>query len=237
MRILSTVLFALVLGVSAPAFFGATALAQDAGDPPDTPAGGGDTEGGDGEGDDGEGATTDKPEESTSEELDVDALRQQYLKLRDQLFRSRARAAAVASALYSTKLSVNLNYTTGRFYSVTRATIRVDGANVFDDVQGSIASDKATRFEGYVAPGRHQLSVRIEAAGKDDERFTSVIENAFVVQAPAGKDVTVTATAKDEGNIPYNWGKKQRGSYKLHLDIDVNTVERNSGKKNRIKRK
>ena len=117
----STVVFALLLGVSAPAFTG-TALGQKIGDPPppEEREGAGDGDDGDGEGDGGE-ATPDKTEEPAAEEYDVDALRQQYLKLRDQLFRSRARAAAVASALYSTKLSVNLNYTTGRFYSVTRA--------------------------------------------------------------------------------------------------------------------
>src|SRR5262245_24387348 len=68
----------------------------------------------------------------SGEGADVDALRQEYLKLRDELFASRARAAAVASALYSTKITIKLAYTTGRFYNIRRATVRLDGANVFD---------------------------------------------------------------------------------------------------------
>lgn len=160
------------------------------------------------------------------EALDIDALRQEYLRLRDELFRSRARAATVASALYSTRLRVHLDYESARFYAVTRATIRLDGANVFDDTGGAVGADKAPRFEGFVAPGRHRLSIRIEATGKDDERFTSVIDNTFTIQAPAGKDVVIRARAKDGGDIPYAWEKKQRGSYGLHLDVAVEAVPR-----------
>lgn len=83
--------------------------------------------------------------EADAEVKDIDALRKEYLRLRDELFRSRARAATVAGALYSTRLQVNLRYDSARFYSVTRATIRLDGANVYDDTSGAIAQDNALR--------------------------------------------------------------------------------------------
>ncbi len=203
---------------------------------------GGDKDGADAKKADGEPADTEATPDGTEpaaektegaadqEGADIDALRQEYLRLRDQLFRSRARAAAVASAMYSTKLTILLSYDTGRFYAVDRATIRLDGANVFDDSSGAIANDKAPRFEGYVAPGRHVLSVRIEATGKDDERFTSTTENTVTFQAPAGKDVTITARAKDGGNIPYAWKKKEKGSYQLTLNVKVDTKKRPTAK-------
>ncbi|HWN67356.1 MAG TPA: hypothetical protein VNM90_06925, partial [Haliangium sp.] len=53
-----------------------------------------------------------------------------------------------------------------------------------------------------------------------------VIDNAFTLEAPAGKDVIVRIRARDAGDIPYAWGKKQRGSYKLALDVAVETVAR-----------
>jgi hypothetical protein len=157
---------------------------------------------------------------------DVDALRQEYLALRDELFQSRARAATVASAIYSTKVSIKLAYGTGRFYNVTRAVVRLDGASVFDDTEGTIANDDAVRFEGWIAPGRHVLSVRVEATGKDDDRFTSATETSVVVQAVAGKDLVVIAKARDGGDLPYTWKKKERGSYRLGVDIDVKTADR-----------
>ncbi len=165
----------------------------------------------------------------SGEGADVDALRQEYLKLRDELFASRARAAAVASAMYSTKLSIKLTYTTGRFYNVRRATVRLDGANVYDDTDGKISGDDAVRFEGYVAPGRHLVTMRIEAAGKDDDRFTTTTETTAVVVAPAAKDVIVAARASDGGDLPYAWKSKEAGTYDLRLAIDVKTVARPGG--------
>lgn len=168
-------------------------------------------------------------------DVDVEALRQQYLKLRDRLFRSRARAAAVASSLYSTKLTVKLKYTTGRFYSVTRTTIRLDGSNIYDDTEGNISNNNAPRFEGWVAPGRHVVSIRVEADGKDDQRFRSAIEDTFTVQAPPGHDLIISATAKDGGDIPYNWRKNKRGSYKLHVDVNIEAVKRREAKRDKKK--
>jgi hypothetical protein len=164
------------------------------------------------------------------EALDIDALRQEYLRLRDELFRSRARAAAVASALYSTRLRIHLDHDSARFYTITRSTVHLDGANVYDDATGAIGADRAVRFEGFVAPGSHRIGVRIEATGKDDERFTTVIDNAFTLEAPAGKDVIVRIRARDAGDIPFAWQKKQRGSYKLGLDVAVETVARQQDK-------
>src|SRR5690606_10605605 len=82
---------------------------------------------------DGDGPAAPSPAQPGA--IDVDALRQEYLKLRDRLFRSRARAATVASAVFSTRLQVNLYYTTGRFYTITRASIRLDGSTIFDDTE------------------------------------------------------------------------------------------------------
>lgn len=157
---------------------------------------------------------------------DVDALRQEYLKLRDELFASRARAATVASSLYSTKITVRLAYTSGRFYGVEKATIRLDGAKVYEDIEGAIAVDDAVRFEGWIAPGRHLVSIRVEAIGKDDDRFTSATEATFVVQATAGKDLIVAARAKDGGDIPYEWKRGEAGTYRLSIDADVKAVAR-----------
>ena len=163
--------------------------------------------------------------------VDVDSLRQEYLQLRDELFASRARAASVASQLYSTKISIRLTYTTARMYGIGRASIRLDGASVYDNTAGAIAADDAIRFEGYIAPGRHMVTFRIEANGKDDPRFTTATESSVIVQAVAGKDLGVAAKAKDGGDMPYKWKKKESGTYKLGLDIEAKSIARGTEKK------
>ena len=174
----------------------------------------------------------DKPAEAATDEptatgdTDVDTLRQEYLQLRDELFKSRARANTVASQLYSTRVQIRLTYTTARYYNPAKASIRLDGASVYEDASGAIAGDDGIRFDGYVAPGRHLVTFRVEATGKDDDSFTSVTESQIVVKAVAGKDLVVAAKAKDGGDISYEWKKSEHGSYGLGIDVSVKTIAR-----------
>jgi hypothetical protein len=174
--------------------------------------------------------TKEDPPEIKSDGPDVDTLRQEYLSLRDELFKSRARANTVASQLYSTRIQIKLTYTSGRFYNPAKSSIRLDGASVFENTSGAIASDDGIRFEGYVAPGRHVITFRIEATGKDDDSFVSTTESSIVVKAVANKDLVVSAKAKDSGDIAYEWKKKEKGSYGLGIDVSVKTAAR-EGKK------
>jgi hypothetical protein len=173
-----------------------------------------------------------KPDATTTEEptpqtdADVDSLRQEYLQLRDELFKSRARANTVASQLYSTRIQIKLTYTTARYYNPAKASIRLDGASVYEDATGAIGGDDGIRFDGYIAPGRHLITFRVEATGKDDDSFTSVTESQIVVKAVAGKDLVVGAKAKDGGDIAYEWKKSEHGSYGLGLDVGVKTIAR-----------
>lgn len=164
-------------------------------------------------------------------EPDVDTLRQEYLSLRDELFKSRARANTVASQLYSTRIQIKLTYTSGRYYNPAKSSIRLDGASVYENTSGAIATDDGVRFEGYVAPGRHVVTFRVEATGKDDDTFVSTTESSVVVKAVANKDLIVTAKAKDSGDIAYEWKKKEKGSYGLGLDVAVKTMKREGAAK------
>jgi hypothetical protein len=154
-------------------------------------------------------------------EPDVDSLRQEYLSLRDELFKSRARANAVASALYSTRIQIRFAWTSGRYYGVNKAQVRLDGATVYEDAGGAIAGDDGVRFDGYVAPGRHLVTFHVEATGKDDDSFTESTESQIVVKAVAQKDLVVAAKAHDSGDIAYAWKKSEHGSYGIGIDVSV----------------
>lgn len=202
---------------------------------PTPPAGG---QGGTGAGSGAGGGSGDKPadggkggddDDAAAADPDVDTLRQEYLQLRDELFKSRARANTVASQLYSTRIQIKLTYASARYYNPAKATVRLDGASVYEDSAGGIASDDGIRFDGYVAPGRHLITFRVEATGKDDDSFTSVTETQIVVKAVAGKDLMVAAKARDGGDIAYEWKRSERGSYGLGIDVSVKATPRAEG--------
>lgn len=174
-------------------------------------------------------ATTDQP--APKDDVDVDSLRQEYLSLRDELFKSRARANAVASQLYSTRIQIKLTWTSARYYGVNKASIRLDGATVYEDAGGAIANDDGIRFDGYVAPGRHLVTFHVDATGKDDDSFTSSTESQIVVKATAGKDLLVAAKGKDSGDIAYQWKRSEHGSYGLGIDVAVKSIAQAGAKK------
>jgi hypothetical protein len=155
---------------------------------------------------------------------DADALRAEYLALRDEMFRSRARASAVASQLYSTRVTMRLTWLSSRYYGISKASIRLDGADVYDDINGAVGNDDGVRFDGYIAPGRHVVTYHVEATGKDDASFASTTESTVVIQAVQGKDLFVSAKARDTGDISYGWKKAQAGGYALGLDVSVKAV-------------
>jgi hypothetical protein len=163
--------------------------------------------------------------------MDVDSLRQEYLSLRDELFKSRARANAVASALYSTRVTIKFTWGSARYYGVSKASIRLDGATVYEDATGAIAGDDGVRFDGYVAPGKHLITFHVEATGKDDDSFTSATESQVVIKAVPNKDLIVNAKGHDSGDIAYAWKKSERGNYGLGIDVGVKTVATGTAKK------
>ena len=123
-------------------------------------------------------------------------------------------------------MQIKLKFGSARFWGVSRAVIRLDNAGVYDDTSGTIGGDDAVRFDGWIAPGRHLVTVRLELTGKDDDRFTTATESTFVVQAVAGKDLEVAVRAADDGDIAYGWKRGERGGYRLNLDVDVKTTAR-----------
>ena len=162
--------------------------------------------------------------EKEPKDVDVDSLRQEYLSLRDELFKSRARANAVASQLYSTRVTIKFNWGSARYYGVSKASIRLDGATVYEDATGAIATDDGVRFDGYVAPGRHLVTFHVEATGKDDDSFTSSTETQVVVKAVPNKDLVINAKGHDSGDIAYAWKRSEHGSYGLGIDVAVKSV-------------
>lgn len=168
-------------------------------------------------------ATPAKPDSS---EPDVDSLRQEYLSLRDELFKSRARASAVSSQLYTSRIEIRFTWASGRQYGVSKASVRLDGASVYDDATGAIAGNDGIRFEGYIAPGRHTITFHVEATGKDDDAFASSTDAQVVVKAVANKNLTVAAKGHDVGDIAYEWKRSERGSYGLGIDVAVKTAQR-----------
>jgi hypothetical protein len=141
---------------------------------------------------------------------DLQKLRADYDRLRDELYRARARAQAVQEGLYTSKLGATLRWEGAPGYQVRRAEIRLDGASIWDSGDKPVNDDLIKVAERPVKPGTHALTVRLEVrpvaaakkAGGDADQLGYTSEDTFVVVVAEGRRTTVEITGDEDGDPP-----------------------------------
>src|SRR5204862_4054859 len=122
---------------------------------------------------------------------DLEKLRADYDRLRDDLFKSRARAQIVGDALYKSKLSATFRWKGAPDYVVHHASIKLDGGEIWDSGDKTVTDDLIKVAERGVKAGPHALTLHIEIRpGKksaDSDRLGYSSEHTFAIIVPDGK--------------------------------------------------
>ena len=151
--------------------------------------------------------------------VDLAKLRAEYDRLRDELFRSRARAELVEEGIYASKLSATLRWKGAPDFILRRAEIRLDGNSIWDSGEKPLVDELIKVSERPIKPGPHTLTVRIEVRpGKKGEKEHADLgyesEQTFVVNVADGLRTAVEITADDDGDLP---------GYEPEIEIGVET--------------
>jgi hypothetical protein len=149
--------------------------------------------------------------------FDLAKLRAEYDRLRDDLFRSRARAELVEEGIYDSRLAATLRWKGAPDFILRRAEIRLDGNSIWDSGEKPLVDELIKVSERPAKPGPHTLTVRIEVRpGKKGEKEHANLgyesEQTFVVNVPDGKRTTVAITGDDDGDLP---------GYEPEIEIEV----------------
>jgi hypothetical protein len=139
--------------------------------------------------------------------FDLTKLRAEYDRLRDELFRSRARAELVEEGIYASKLSATLRWKGAPDFVLRRAEIRLDGNSIWDSGEKPLVDELIKVSERPAKPGPHTLTVRLEVRpGKKGEKEHADLgyesEQTFVVNVAEGRRTAVEITADDDGDLP-----------------------------------
>jgi len=139
--------------------------------------------------------------------IDLAKLRAEYDRLRDELFRSRARAELVEEGIYDSKLAATLRWKGAPDFILRRAEIRLDGNSIWDSGEKPLVDELIKVSERPIKPGPHTLTVRIEVRpGKKGEKEHADLgyesEQTFVVDVPENLRTNVKITADDDGDLP-----------------------------------
>jgi len=80
-------------------------------------------------------------------------------------------------------------------------------------------------FETVAAPGRHVLTVRVEASGTGEDRISYATENTFGFDLADGKLTRIELTIDENGSGAGPFVKKKEGSFDLRIKANVKSLE------------
>jgi hypothetical protein len=153
--------------------------------------------------------------------IDLEALSNEYHSLRDELFRSRAKAEMVGKQLYKTRLVATFQYKAQRAWPLKKVTLKLDDQPVADQDAPNASDDPIRLFEGFVAPGRHKVAVRVECGATGDANQSYTAESSFVVEAVDGKQSRVRLSVDETGDGPQSLAKNKAGTFDVRVRSDV----------------
>ena len=144
---------------------------------------------------------------SASGPVDIAKLRADYDRLRDALFRARARAQVVEEGVYASKLGAKIRWKGAPDFILRRAEVRLDGNSIWDSGEKPLVDELIKVSERPIKPGTHTVMVRLEVrpgkkSEKEHEGLGYEFEHTFVVNVPDGQRTTIEITADDDGDLP-----------------------------------
>ena len=101
--------------------------------------------------------------------IDVAKLRADYDRLRDALFRARARAQLVEEGVYASKLGAKLRWEGAPDFILRRAEVRLDGNSIWDSGEKPLVDELIKVAERPIKPGQHAMTVRLEVRPGQEE--------------------------------------------------------------------
>ena len=139
--------------------------------------------------------------------IDVAKLRAEYDRLRDALFRARARAELVEEGVYASKVGARIRWKGAPDCVLRRAEVRLDGNSICDSGEKPLVDEEIKVSERPIKPGMHGVTIRLEVrpgkkTEKEHEGLGYEIEHSFMVNVPDGKRTTIEITADDDGDLP-----------------------------------
>jgi hypothetical protein len=168
-----------------------------------------------------EGAPSDaKDSTASTSAADLERLRADYDRLRDELFRARSRAQIVEEGLWTSRLSATFRWKGGPSYLVHHASVRLDGADIWDSGDKPVTDDLVTVAERPVKPGAHALTLRIDIRpgkkSKDSDKLGYVSEHTFAIIVPDGKRTRVAIKGDEDGDAP---------EYEPEIEVELETLK------------
>jgi hypothetical protein len=156
--------------------------------------------------------------------VDLEALANEYNQLRDELFRSRAKARLLGDAMFKTRINATFKYKAQRAWPVKKVTLRIDDQPVFT-ADAPAVNDPLKLYDGFAAPGKHTLALRVECGAVGEDRVAYSTEGVFAIDVPERKETRVALVVDEVGDGPQKLANKREGTFDVRVRAEVEPVE------------
>jgi len=156
--------------------------------------------------------------------VDLEQLSNEYNQLRDELFRSRAKARLLGDALFKTRINATFQYKAQRAWPIKKVTLRIDDQPVFTADAPSV-NDPLKLYDGFAAPGKHTLALRVECGAVGEDRVGYATEGVFAIDVPERKETRVLLVVDESGDGPQKLAKKREGTFDVRVRAELEPVE------------
>ena len=150
---------------------------------------------------------------------DVSAVRAELSRVMDELIAARARTSILAKALFNAPLSLRV-VRRADDQRLEHITLRLDGATVHDSDGAALAGGEADLYEGFVAPGVHEVAIEITEVSKTNGDYRYVRSERFRIEIKKGMRTSVQLLVRDKSDMAEELPDDDDGEY------DVSTLMR-----------
>jgi hypothetical protein len=162
----------------------------------------------------------------TAAPVDLAKLRAEYDRLRDELYRARARAQLVEEGVWSARLGAVVRWKGAPDFILRRAEVRLDGDSIWDSGEKPLVDELIKVSDRPIKPGTHSITLRLEVrpgkrAKAEDAEMGYSSEHTFVIKVPDNKQTTVELTADDDGDLP---------EYEPEVELEIASEKLETGK-------
>lgn len=148
---------------------------------------------------------------------DLEPLRAELATLMDELVQARSRVAVLGRQLFQIKVRVRVD-NRSRDQVLRNLVLRLDGDPVHR-TESDPGRDGAPLFEGFAAPGPHDLTVEVEQRARDNESYRSIQRDQFRFEVTQGKLTDIVIRLDDRSDI----ADDGEGEYDVRMRIRVRT--------------
>jgi hypothetical protein len=141
-------------------------------------------------------------------------------RVMDELVSARARAAVLSQALFKTKLEVEV-FRRADDTQLARIVLKLDGLPIHDSDGSALARDRAELFEGYVAPGMHELTLELTEQARENSAFGYVRSERFRIDVKPKLRTKVELIVRDDSDMAEQASEGDDGSYDVQTELRV----------------